>query len=197
MKTFSTYAQNAFDSFDFTVSRRTGGLRGMELSLACRGGFGGLENAQTTQNEQVNNEQVSIQGGSGDSTTIGVGGQNNVANTTVNNYNADAGIIDAVSNGLATLAGQSEDQAAQAEETDNLTVAGLSSDLAAITANAAPQSAAAQAEIAGGASPLDNTPVTTGGFSGLVNSSTVVNLAVIGGALLTAIVFLRSRGKSA
>jgi hypothetical protein len=196
MKTFSTYAQNAFDSFDFTVSRRTGGLRGMELSLACRGGFGGLENAQTTQNEQVNNEQVSIQGGSGDSTTIGVGGQNNVANTTVNNYNADAGIIDAVSNGLATLAGQSESQAAQAEETDNLTVASLSNNLAAITANAAPQSAAAQQEIDGGSTPLGGSTATSG-WSGFINSSSVLNTAVIGGAVLTAIVFLRSRGKSA
>ena len=155
-----------------------------------------MENAQTTQNEQVNNEQVSIQGGSGDSTTIGVGGQNNVANTTVNNYNADAGIIDAVSNGLATLAGQSESQAAQAEETDNLTVASLSNNLAAITANAAPQSAAAQQEIDGGSTPLGGSTATSG-WSGFINSSSVLNTAVIGGAVLTAIVFLRSRGKSA
>ena len=196
MKYFSTYAQSDFDSGDFRIYRRTGGLSGWELSLACRGGFGGLENAQTTQNEQETNEQVTIQGGSGNSTTVGVGGENNTANTTVNNYNADAGIIDAVSNGLATLAGQSESQAAQAEETDNLTVASLSNNLAAITANAAPQSAAAQQEINGGGSPLAGTTGTASSWGGLT-STDAVNLAVIGGTVLTAIVFLRSRGRSA
>lgn len=177
------------------------------FGIACRSesvlrctrfkGFGGLENAQTTETENVTNNQVSVEGGSGGS-TVGIGGENN--NVTLNEQSVDVPVIQAVTNSLATLAQLGQSESAQSEQYDNQTVNGLASDLAAITANAAPQSAAASNEILAGSSPLAGAePATsnqTGFWSNFNFSDETVNIAVVLGTVLSIWVFLKSRGKS-
>lgn len=194
MKAFSNYGQSEFDGDN--IGRRKDGLRGMADVTACRGGFGGLENNKTDQTENVKNEQVTVQGGSGSSTTVGVGGQDNTANLTVNNYNADASIITSVSNGLTQLAAIGESENAQNEETDNLTLQSVLQDFDALVANTVPQSAGAQAELLNGTSPLAGEATPANSFWSWISSDQIADVAVLLGTLLTVGVYLKTKGKS-
>lgn len=194
MKNFSSYGQCEFDSHAF--GRAKDNLSGIADALACRGGFGGLENNQTQQTEKVTNQQATVQGGTGNSVAIAVGGQDNTSNLEVNNYNADASIIDSVSNGLANLSALSESENAQSAETDNLTVQSLANELASIVANTVPQSVGAQAELLNGASPLDTSGENAGIATAGAKWDTFTDIAVVAGTVLTLFVFLRTKGKS-
>jgi hypothetical protein len=87
--------------------------------------------------------------------------------------------------GVASAAEQSAQNTALSA---NEQLGSLANDLAAITANAAPQTAAAQNELLSGSGPLPSGGGTT--------STNLETYAVIGGFLLAAVAFFRSRATS-
>jgi hypothetical protein len=186
------------DSFDFVRPREKRQRGFVGLYLHCQGSMGGLESSQTKETENVTNQQVTVAGGSGTgSTAVGVGGNGNTANVNVTNYNADADIISTVTNSLTGLAELGQSESAQATAYSDQTTNTLAQDLAAITANASPQTAAASQEILAGTSPLGAEPGNgnSSWVSGLLNDPTLVDFTVIAGTLVSVWAFLRTRGK--
>ncbi len=179
--------------------RRGGGF--VRARLDCHGGFGGLENNKTQQTSNVYNQQVAVQGGSSGSIAVAIGGQNNTGNLTINAQNVDAGVVTALGNQLASLAGLAESQSAQTAQTDSLTTQALATDLGSIVGNFTPQSPAAQAELLAGTSPLGSPSGTgttaSGSFWQWVSSNQVADLAIVAGTLLSLLVYLRSKGRAA
>ena len=93
-------------------------------------------------------------------------------------------------NTLTNLSNLAASQNSQINETSQLTISSLANQLAGITANAAPQTAAAQQEILAGTSPTQT--ATSGG--GISNN--IVNLAIVAGVVFTALAFFKSGGKA-
>lgn len=112
--------------------------------------------------------------------SLGFGAQVVQTNTTL----ATTALNDVVT---VSADGQQEAQAAafQAE----LTTAQIASDLAQITANSAPQTTAAESEILSGDTPINPNSVV------VASSNNWETYAVVGGFILTLIVFFRTHGK--
>ena len=182
------------------------------------GGFSSVTGAQGSTTINVTNADAAVaQNAIGNNTTtalnaIGFGAEtsanaiaavNNTANnalaanttTTANalgfgaeNLNQTLNFAGNAVNTVAQVAAAGQAEAQNANAAGNQTVQMLSTDLAAITANAAPQTPSAANEILNGTSPLAGAQTSA--------ANNWVEYAVIGGFVLAAFAFFKTGGKS-
>lgn len=139
------------------------------------GGIGSSESSQKVTNE---NQQVTLQGGGEGSSTIGTGAGSS-GNVTVNTVDP------AVVSSAFQFGAEAQTIASQEVGQGNATIENIAGELAALTANATPQTGAAEAEN------LATTP-SSGGF----DWNTAISAATLLGGLATILVFFRTRGSN-
>ena len=218
-------------NFRPSLRRRTGGLAGRAIFLACYGSIGSPE----SQSQSVSNEQTTVQGAEG-ATTVALGanstgsvivnsldasvannainaeaqtannsleantaaitGAEAVANNAVNaNFASTQSFLtfgaEAVQNAFSfagNTIGDIESSNAQLQGVNEQTIGSLANQLGQITANAAPQTSAAEQELLSGTSATGQAAQTGTDWT---------TVALIGGLVLSAAVFFKTKGNAA
>jgi cobalamin biosynthesis Mg chelatase CobN len=137
------------------------------LLAVCRGDLGSSKQNTSTNTTQ---QQVTVQGGAEGSGTVATGAD---SNSTVNITSTDPGVVASA----FTFGQEIEDQTAQTTGTEDATIQSISGELAQLTANATPQTAAAQSEIESGGSPTS--PVSIPNNVVVIATAAVVGIAAI------------------
>lgn len=138
-------------------------------------------NTATLTNAGVLDTEAAI-GGNLSVTNMALNANANLAQLAVANSQASE-------NAISNFAAAGLYEANQVNQAGNQTIQNLAGQLGQITANASTQTPAAESEILAGDSPIQTS-------SGIFSSSWA-NVAIIAGVVITAVVFLRSGGKTA
>jgi hypothetical protein len=179
-----------FDSSEIDIRpslRRCSG--GVSDRFVCRKSFGGLESTTASTKVNTNQNQVSVQGGGAGSYTAAAGGGNTVAKKgTLNesvNISADPQVLADAENAVNNSTASAFQFGA---ETESISAANTGAADATINALAG--------QITGQASGIDPTTglPTTNAPAGF-DWTKWVNIAFIGGTVISLAVYLRSRGK--